>query len=185
MEQSADAFLNCLICHKLISTYHASAEYRNIRVHLTAHLFCQGRQCFICCKRKHIHLRNLSRFITKIHRIHIMLYQIRGNHDIPDINARIQRSCNPCVDHRLHLKFINQNLCTDRRIHFANAASHHYHRTTMQKALAELHACFLNLTLNLHTLFQSLYLNLHCADNSCFSHMHHLYLPYIIYYIGL
>ena len=54
--------------------------------------------------------------------IHVMLYRIRGNEDIPNAQFGVNCPRTACIDDIIHTEMVNQHLCADSRIHLADAA---------------------------------------------------------------
>ena len=155
----------------LISADDPSTEYLNLRIHFMAGFLSQFCQFLICLERERIHLRDLSQRISKVYRIHVMMDQICGNHDIADVDLCFQRTCNTGVDHRIRLEIIYQDLCADSCIDFSDAASYHNYFFSSENPFTELHMGFVYRSSDLHVFFQGLNFYFHCSDDTYCIHV--------------
>ena len=117
-------------------------------------------------ERECIHLRNLTDRITKYTGVHIMFHRICGNHNITNINFRIQRACNPRVDNHIHMKLIYKDLCTDRRIDLADATPYNNNLFAGKFPSTKRKGGNLGCFFYFHILFQLCNFIFHCPDNS-------------------
>ena len=143
-------FLLFLAGNKLISAEHSSGKCLNVRIHFFVYFHCQLHKLLICRERKGIHSRNLSYRIAKHTYIHVVLNCICRNHDIPDVDICIQRTCHTCIDQRIHTKTVNQNLCADSHVDFSDTTSYNYNFLAAHNTFDKSHSGTFHRILNFH-----------------------------------
>ena len=82
-----------------------------------------------------------------------MLQSVGGNHNIPDIDLRLQGACDARIDQPVHIEYVHQNLGAEACVHLTDTASYHDYLTAAQQSLIKLHGRFLYHDLYFHLFF--------------------------------
>ena len=117
------------------------------------------------CKA-HRHAGHLPRHIAEIGHIHIVIHGIQADHQVADIQGRIQGASDAGVHQMGDPIKIAEHLHAQGGVDLADAALDHCHGLAVQGTFMEGGACMMGGVLIFQKGQESLYLLLHGADNT-------------------
>ena len=169
-KRADDALFFSISAYELIARCNTAVEYSNISCNLRCRLLDNAAQLLVCGEINLLETRHLTRLVTKIAYVHIVMDGIGGHNQVANIDGGIKRTGHTRVNDMRHVETVNKNLRANTRVHLAHAAENNYSRHAVKRSFRKFHTCNHLGCCVFKASFQVAYLNLHGANNADFRH---------------
>ena len=162
--------LDCFVADKLVPAYNPAPVHRYVRVGFLTAVYRKLGQMAVCWEGQPPELGHFPQRVAKYLHIHVMVEDICGYHNVPDINFIFQGACNARIDNMGHLETVAEDLGTDCRIYLANPAPYDNCFCAVQRPFPKFHGSLFHFAAEFHFPFQGFHFQFHGSDNPYFFH---------------